>query len=192
MTTDDEVNAFFSRKARRNPAGAKKVYDLDSTPLDVDIKLAAWTIPVRVARHTDETSRGVVLCGYDSVGDAVADFNSVRDRANPEHMPSEMLPATIELPAEDLLAGENGIGVIRLLQPSQTDTVVIMRSANPIIADVPETVVIEAGETFAQFPITTSNPGRATASVLIQAMLPGDTLYARRISVRYNLGLKVR
>jgi hypothetical protein len=172
----------------------RKVYDLDTPAPEGSLYSEFAAVLPLNPQHEEsgEFPRGLILQGHDNVRDAIADFDHVSNGKNAADSSCELMQVTIELPSEDMLAGEDSSGAVRLLQPSPIDTVAILQSSNPSVVGVPAEITVPAGQTVVKFPIMTSNPWRATARVLIQALLPDQTLFAKMVSVRYNLGMQVR
>ena len=147
------------------------------------------TIGADSTNESTEIPGGIVLNGYDNVGDAVAEFSILRNRAKHERDFGKTSQIAIELPDRDLLAGAQVFGMVRLVQPSNLPVEVMLRSSKPGVADIPDSVTVSAGQTVALFPIMTFNPGSVCAPVMIQALLPDGQLFHKTITVRYNLGL---
>jgi len=189
---DNGVNTSTTKNIRLHKRGEQRVYDLDVMPNEdaLDQSYFAVSGNDQTLRPDAEVPEGMTLRGYDRVDDAVAELANASHAASGECLNQPLIK--IELPTKAVLGGETGYGTIALCEASAFETIIYFYSDNTTIAHAPEMVVIPAGETKFAFPVATSNPGRATCKVGIMAMLPGDLLFSDTVSVRYNLGFKVR
>ena len=66
-----------------------------------------------------------------------------------------VIPATLMLTPSILSGGNSGTGTVTLNYASNTDKSVSLSSSDTVTASVPATVTVPAGQTTAQFPVTT-------------------------------------